>query len=140
MKSMRIRVFALAAALTLAMTLLVGVSTASAHEGRDHKLKANMTGAAEIAGGDLNAKGTTELRLNPGRGTVCFDIDVSGLSAPITAAHIHQGVAGKNGPVVVDFMFKVNGLNNCVSADPALISSILKDPAGFYTNVHTTAF
>ena len=53
-------------------------------------------------------------------------------------AHIHRGAAGTNGPVVVDFMEPVNGLNGCVQADAALIKDIRQDPAAYYVNVHTT--
>ena len=67
-------------------------------------------------------------------------ISVTDLTSPVILAHIHQGAAGTNGPVVVDFMEPVNGLTGCVHTDASLIKQIRQDPAGFYVNVHTTTF
>jgi hypothetical protein len=87
-----------------------------------------------------NGSGAALVTLNQGQGEVCWDITVSDLTTPVILAHIHEGGAGSNGPVVVDFMEPVNGLNGCVHADAALIKTIRKHPADFYVNVHTTMF
>jgi len=87
-----------------------------------------------------NGSGTALVTLNQGQGEVCWDISVSGLTSPVILAHIHHGAAGTNGPVVVDFMEPVNGLNGCVNADAGLIKQIRQDPADYYVNVHTTMF
>jgi hypothetical protein len=84
--------------------------------------------------------GTALVTLNQGQGEVCWDISVSDLTTPVILAHIHQGAAGTNGPVVVDFDEPVNGLNGCVQADPGLIKQIRQGPGDFYVNVHTTMF
>src|SRR5207247_1331814 len=84
--------------------------------------------------------GTALVTLNQGRSEVCWDISVTNLTSPVILAHVHQGAAGTNGPVVVDFMEPVNGLNGCVQADAALIKDIRKHPADYYVNVHTTTF
>ena len=80
------------------------------------------------------------MTLNSGQGEVCWDISVSDLTTPVILAHIHQGDAETNGPVVVDFNEPVNGLHGCVPADAALIKDIRKHPADYYVNVHTTTF
>jgi hypothetical protein len=87
-----------------------------------------------------NGSGTSLVTLNQGQGEVCWDINVENLTTSVILAHIHQGAAGVNGPVVVDFMEPVNGLNGCVHADPALIKQIRQHPADYYVNVHTTMF
>jgi hypothetical protein len=87
-----------------------------------------------------NGSGTALVTLNQGQAEVCWDISVSDLTSPVILAHIHHGAAGVNGPVVVDFMEPVNGLQGCVHADPALIKQIRQDPADYYVNVHTTMF
>jgi hypothetical protein len=58
----------------------------------------------------------------------------------VTLAHIHVGAADTFGPVVVNFNPTVNGLDNCVSADPQLIKTIRQNPEAYYVNVHTTQF
>jgi hypothetical protein len=87
-----------------------------------------------------NGSGTALVTLNQGQGEVCFDVAVADLTSPVILAHIHEGAAGINGPIVVDFMEPVNGLNGCVHADAALIKAIRQQPAGYYVNVHTTTF
>src|SRR4029450_8010603 len=87
-----------------------------------------------------DGSGSALVTLNQGQGEVCWDISVQNLTTPVILAHIHEGAAGTNGPVVVDFMEPVNGLNGCVDADPALIKQIRQNPGDFYVNVHTTMF
>jgi hypothetical protein len=87
-----------------------------------------------------NGSGSALVTLNQGQSEVCFDVTVSDLTSPVILAHIHQGGVGTNGPIVVDFMEPVNGLNGCVHADAALIKEIRQHRADFYVNVHTTMF
>jgi CHRD domain len=50
--------------------------------------------------GDLGGFGSAMV-IFPTATVVCFGIAVSGLSAQPTAAHIHSGASGINGPIVV---------------------------------------
>lgn len=92
--------------------------------------------------GDPNGVGSATILIDGDR--LCFGIIVNNLDAP-TAAHIHRGVAGTNGPVVVPLIRPVTGdpgtSSGCVTvADSALLSTIRSNPGLFYVNVHTTAF
>ena len=100
-----------------------------------------LTGAAEVPGpGDPDGAGTASLRLNPGQGEICYELTVSNI-APATAAHIHIGGPTVAGPVVVGLMPPTSGsLSGCASAPRDLVRDILRDPAGFYVNVHNAAF
>jgi hypothetical protein len=76
--------------------------------------------------------------------TVCFGITVNNLDEP-TAAHIHRGVAGVNGPIVVPFTPPAGGnpgaSGDCVpEVDPEVVREIRANPGGFYVNVHTEQF
>ena len=103
-----------------------------------------LTGAAEVPGpGDPDGSGTASLTLNPGLGEVCWDIDVSGVALPATAAHIHSAPAGQPGPVVVplsapDATGHSSGCAEDVSRE--LILAILQNPEQYYVNVHTTEY
>ena len=112
-------------------------STAS-HGGRP--LQATLLPDNQIPPTESNGSGTALVTLNSGQGEVCWDINVSDLTTPVILAHIHQGDAETNGPVVVDFNEPVNGLNGCVPADAALIKDIRKHPSDYYVNVHTEMF
>src|SRR5687767_15189212 len=50
-----------------------------------------------------SAMGVPLITLNSGQEEVCFKVSWSGLSAPVSNAHIHIGAAGQDGPVVVPF-------------------------------------
>lgn len=59
----------------------------------------------------------------------------------LSGMHIHRGVAGVNGPIVVNFdQTKLNGAQACTPAEPALAREIASTPSGFYVNVHTAQF
>ena len=139
---MRKRLFAALplAALAIAVLALAIASTASAG-GRP--LSADLSGSNEVppvSTGDPDGSGTADLTLNQGQGEICLQIEVQNIAAPILQ-HIHRGVAGANGPVVVDFTSLLSqGGDGCVSADPALVKEIRQNPEGFYFNVHTGEF
>jgi CHRD domain/PEP-CTERM motif len=66
-----------------------------------------------------------------------FDETFGGLSAPQTAAHIHTGANGVNGPVIIPFLLG-SPIHVELALTPVMESNLL---AGlFYTNVHTTNF
>jgi glucose/arabinose dehydrogenase len=101
-----------------------------------------LTGAAEVPGpGDPDGTGEVTLRLNHGRGEVCFDLTVNDI-APATAAHIHRGPVGVAGPVVVGLEPPPSegSSSACVSADKDLIKDIIQNPDGYYVNVHNAEF
>ncbi len=102
---------------------------------------ANLTGAAEVPGpGDPDATGKAFLNLDGAGGWVCFALQFSGIDGTVNAAHIHRGAAGESGPVVVSLEYEKTGTEGCVKAASALISEIDGNKAGFYVNVHSTAF
>jgi len=80
-----------------------------------------------------------------------FDIAITGCPATtaINIGHIHEGAAGVNGGVKIDSTLKAGDItltNGAVTfsrtnsaADPALITAIMANPAGYYVNFHSTA-
>lgn len=85
------------------------------------------------------AKGT--IIVNSKTDRVCSAIVTKNL-VNITAAHIHKGVKGVNGPVVVAFLTKSigSGKMTCIIVPAASAKAIIANPAGFYVNVHTKKF
>ena len=102
---------------------------------------ATLSGAAEVPGpGDADGSGSASLRLNPGQGEICYELAVANI-APATAAHIHVGDAGVAGPVVVPLAPPTGGSSSaCAAVDRDLVLAILKNPAGYYVNVHNAEF
>jgi hypothetical protein len=152
-------------AVGLGSALGVGIATATAGGGREPQAVAapaaakdlgqkfgtgevgTFSGSVEVPAGDPDASGTALIRLNVAEGLVCFKLVVRGADA-LSAAHIHQAPAGQAGPVVIPLAtptgsgsdVSVQQSKGCVSADPALISTIKANPAQFYVNVHNKAF
>lgn len=105
-------------------------------------LSATLSGAAEVPGpGDPDGSGSARITLNPGQGEVCFNLEVSNI-APATASHIHVGGPAVAGDVVVTLAPPPTSGSStaCVSADAELVREILKNPSGYYVNVHNDDF
>ncbi|MGH8641565.1 MAG: CHRD domain-containing protein [Burkholderiales bacterium] len=113
-------------------------------------LFAVLLGGNEVAGnglanaGDPNGVGTATVLFDNDGTTLCFSITVNNIDGP-TMAHIHRGLAGVNGPIVVTLVHPTSGnpgvSSDCIAGvDSALASEIRGNPGRFYVNVHTTAF
>jgi hypothetical protein len=127
------RSLALAGTLLAAGLFAFGLGTTSVAADAA-RLSAALTGPGD-------GSGEAVVELDSDLGTVCWELAVR-LAPPATAAHIHRGAAGENGPVVVPFDTPVDGVSvGCASnVDPALIREIIQNAAGFYVNVHNSAF
>lgn len=101
----------------------------------------NTAGVANA--GDPDGSGMAVVLIRDAAPTLCYAILVTGIDTP-TAAHIHEGAAGVNGPVVVTLKPPKTGnpgeSEDCISADAAVLTRIRQNPAGFYVNVHDAAF
>jgi hypothetical protein len=101
-------------------------------------LAANLTGANEVPPADPDGTGTAVLRI---RGTeLCFSLRWNAIGTP-TAAHLHGGPAGVNGPVLAGFFVvalptSLRAVVGCVTVDSGLARALVAAPANFYVNVH----
>jgi hypothetical protein len=86
-----------------------------------------------------NATGSVVLRFRPAAGLVCYRLTAGNVTLPTVGAHIHKGVAGASGPVVVPFTAPgaTGTSDGCVTVEQSLIDQILGDLSGYYVNVHT---
>jgi CHRD domain-containing protein len=125
--------------LVTALTLLIGpYGIAGQNMG---KVTAKLTGGAEVPDpGDPKGSGTAQITIDPEKSEVCYDLSVANIQEA-TAAHIHEGATGKAGPVKVTLEApKTGSAKGCAKVDSTLIQAMLKDPAGYYVNVHNAAF
>jgi CHRD domain len=100
-----------------------------------------MTGAAETPAGAPGGTAKAVVTLSTKTGKVCWTFtSLSGVSTP-TYAHIHVGVAGTSGNIVLPLStgstLKTKG---CVPASDALISQIAANPHGYYVNIHNAQY
>lgn len=131
------RGFLITAALA-ATTLLSAPAFAQRDTGK--RFSVALEGEQVTFGGDLDGTGNARIRINPGRGEICYTLTVRRIETA-TLAHIHEGLEGENGPVVVDFMPPASGSSSgCVTVGRELAQEIIRTPSDYYVVVHNDAF
>lgn len=120
-------------------------------------LNADLDGRQEVKtgatnnkiAGDPNGRGEAYVfGIDGDANTLCYVLEVDKI-ASATAAHIHKGAAGENGPVIANLARPFDGdaadcltegeiLPNGAAAFPTgeKVADILANPAGYYVNVH----
>lgn len=136
----KLHILATTAVASLALAGCATVEEGIAEEAAE-TFYANLTGAAEVGGGDVDGSGQAEITVSDELGQVCWDLnDVRGIG-PITAAHIHRGAAGTNGPPVFTLMRSNEGnWTGCTDASEFVQEFLEAAPSAFYVNVHTAEF
>jgi hypothetical protein len=98
---------------------------------------ASLYGANEVGVGDPDGFGSALIAIDTFANTVNWSILALNVAFPLTGAHIHQGVAGVNGGVIVNFSGSVTGSG---LFDTDLTSITPATASGFYVNLHNTAY
>lgn len=105
---------------------------------REYHLK--LTGAAETPPGAPGAAGGAAIALH-GTTKVCWRFAHLAGFTGATFAHIHQGAKGTSGNIVVPLSTSPKlHHKGCVSASPAVISAIERDPGAYYVNIHSVKY
>jgi hypothetical protein len=101
---------------------------------------ATLTGANEVPAADPDGSGVAQISINDATNQVCTDLEVRDISQ-VTAAHIHRGAAGVNGPVVITLDAPDdNDSDDCDTVADSLVDELRHNPGGFYVNVHTADY
>lgn len=94
--------------------------------------------------GDPNGSGTASVRFTADPPQVCVTLAVADIVLPAAAAHIHEGAAGVNGPVVITLPTpgEDGTADDCVTegVTTELVQAIAANPAGYYVNVHNSSY
>ena len=103
--------------------------------------RANLTGAQVVGGGDADGSAEAEITVSDSFDQVCWDINnIRGID-PATAAHIHFGPAGANGPPVFTLgRANEGGWKGCKSGAEWTQNRLEGNPASFYVQVHNAAY
>ena len=124
---------------TLALGL-ASLTTSAAHLQAHLLFSAKMNGAQQVPVNSSTALGLGSLTLNSTRDTLCVHASWTGLGSALTGIHIHSGVAGTNGPVLIDLMDFVQGDQLTTMITGAAITSELVAMhvrGELYLNIHT---
>jgi len=129
----RIRSLVLPAAATLFIALGWTIGMAASAQG----LKVNLSGDQQVPPLSTSASGNGTITVSPDK-SVSGSITVSGKDA--TAAHIHEGAAGKTGPVIIP-LSKGSDDTWSVPAGAKLTDAQYKSylAGDLYVNVHSAA-
>lgn len=124
-------------------------------------LTTELDGSAEVASdpsmvvGDATGYGEAYVfGIDGDPTTLCYVLEVAGIQqVPVgsgMAAHIHEGAAGENGPVVAALAGPEDGnAGDCLTegeegkfptGEAGIVQRILNNPAEFYINVHNPQF
>ncbi|PYQ26363.1 MAG: hypothetical protein DMF56_24735 [Acidobacteria bacterium] len=93
------------------------------------------------------AVGGAFVTFDPANATLAWEVNTSGIAVPLLS-HIHRGAAGTNGPVIINFATsaaqipngRTKGTQSIATLSQADQTNLVSAPAGFYVNVHSTAF
>lgn len=119
----------------LALLIIVGCATTngSSQEG----MKITLSGSQEVPPVKTSATGSATVTIRSDR-SVSGTIATAGIDA--TAAHIHEGEAGKNGPVIVPFAKAADGTWSIAPGAKLSETQYASYLAGnLYVNVHSAA-
>ncbi|MCU1348939.1 MAG: hypothetical protein JWO56_1969 [Acidobacteria bacterium] len=107
---------------------------------------ADLRGTNEVPANGSTAYGSAFVTIDPSTSTLSWEVNTNGLVP--TLSHIHTGVAGANGSVLINFATsasaftggRTKGSISIASLTADTITQLLTNPAGFYVNVHSSAF
>jgi hypothetical protein len=134
--------------LTLALLVLgaVGLLIPALSGAAATQLSAKLKGNQEVGGGDRNGRGDASVAVKKvSKRKLCFDLSWEKIEQP-TAAHIHKGAKGVDGPIKVTLFEDPSGLNasavdGCVKKIKKRIAKRLRRaPESFYVNVHNAEY
>jgi hypothetical protein len=105
-------------------------------------LVASLEGRNEVTAGAPEGQALELIGIRDN--TLTYSVAWRGVGAP-TAAEIHAGARGADGPVVVSLFATPRPPDGFASGtvtvtDPNLLSALRSDPSGFYTDLHSTEF
>lgn len=143
----------LGACLVGASSLLVVAalpSTASAHDDAQQQgpghFSIRLTPEEVATGGNPGGSGEARLDLDEARETACYVVEWRNLKGEVTAAHLHAGPRGQDGPHAIDFFNdqhfagQRSTASGCMGSSRDKIRAIIGNPSGYYINIHTTDF
>lgn len=125
--------------------LSLGLFTSSLMAQRSNNyllVSARLDGAQQVPLNLSPAVGVGGFMLNPTRDTMCVNVSVNNLSGAITGAHIHDGILGVSGGIVVDLtpFVKGNRIVGSITGSVLTKELVTKMSTGMsYINIHTAA-
>ena len=97
---------------------------------------AQLNGAQEVPPTASTGAGVFNGTLNPSTGALSYTLTYTGLTGPVTAAHLHGPAAvGQNAPVIVPFQPGPSPISGTTTLTGAMTQDLLAGRV--YANIHT---
>lgn len=102
--------------------------------------RVKLAGTAETPPGAPSGSGLAVIAFH-GSTKVCWRFSHLRGFTNATLAHIHKGLRGKSGDIVLPLSSgpKLHH-KGCVHASPTVIKAIENDPSGYYVNIHSVTY
>jgi hypothetical protein len=100
-------------------------------------LTTNLSGADEQPSGDPDGLGIASVRSLPGLGQLCYQLTVSRIELPATAARIQLVSTGKTAVALRAPDAATGVTSGCPNVSRALVRSVLARPGAYFLNVTT---
>jgi CHRD domain len=113
--------------------LTLGAVPAFAHI----ELRATLDGAQEVPPVTTAATGTATFLIDEEAATLTYEIQFTGLSGTVAAAHIHPGKRGVNGPPAITLNVATLANGTATGITPDQVAAMVS--GGAYVNLHTAA-
>ena len=119
-----------------------GITVPGNSTGAPAVLVASLEGRNEVTAGATDGQALELIGLQGN--TLSYSVTWRGIGTP-TEAHIHSGVRGVDGPVLVPLFTTPRPPDGFVSGtvtvtDPTVLAELRSDPGSFYTDLHTRKF
>jgi len=101
------------------------------------ELTTSLSGAGEEPSGDPDGLGIASVRSLPGLGQLCYQLTVSRIELPATAARLQLVSTGKTVAALRAPDAATGVSSGCPNVSRALVRSILARPAAYFLNVTT---
>lgn len=131
----------LVAAMVIPVTAFVAPAS---HAGTVDQFTVPFSGD-QVVPGPADSDGTGGVFVSLGRhtGTLCYFADTANISTPLTVAHLHRGLRGQAGEVVVDLPLPAvtdPDFSHCLTVGSELVRDIAKQRDAYYIDVHNQEF
>jgi len=109
----------------------------------DAELGAKLKGKEEVPGpGDNDGTGEAQLETKIAKSKLCYLVEFEDIGTA-TAAHVHKAPKGEDGKIVIPLFEEQteSPAEDCIKVEKdRTLKKLVKDPSGFYVNVHTEEF
>lgn len=104
---------------------------------QDLTFLASLSGAEEVPEVITTGLGLAVIHYTIGQLSIDIDAQLTGLSSDITGVHLHSGIPGENGPVIIDLSDLLVGNRISGRLEVSIENLILLFSTNVYINVHT---